>query len=158
MRIVRIDSVVIDRRTNRFGGTRFNGVKNKYAVISRQTNHCPTRIVRNAHNVKIAATVLKILLDRRTQTAVRPDASESPPELSKAAELNGNIQGTTKRTADKGGCGMWVDVDDIARTLDGASECNANSGCEFVPAQCYCAPEVVCICGGGRPPQYRVKR
>ena len=63
--IVRIDSVEIDRRTNYFGGTRLDGVKNKDAVIGWQANHCPARVVRNAHNVKIAATVLKKLLNRR---------------------------------------------------------------------------------------------
>jgi len=82
-------------------------------VIGWQADHCAARIVRYAHNMEIPAAVLEKLLDRRPQTAVHPDSAESPTELSKAAELNGNIQGTTKRTADECGCGMWEDVDGL---------------------------------------------
>lgn len=28
-------------------------------------------------------------------------------------------------------------------------------GCDFVPARCYCAPDVTCVCGGGPPASCR---
>ncbi len=32
-------------------------------------------------------------------------------------------------------------------------QCKARIGCAYVPAeQCYCPPDVVCVCGGGAPP------
>jgi hypothetical protein len=34
-----------------------------------------------------------------------------------------------------------------------AEECEEKAGCHFVPGRCYCSPDVVCICGGGPPPQ-----
>ncbi|HEX9734430.1 MAG TPA: hypothetical protein VGG06_20860 [Thermoanaerobaculia bacterium] len=40
------------------------------------------------------------------------------------------------------------------RQYDGDAEaCEAKEGCRFVPGQCYCSPDVTCICGGGPPPQ-----
>lgn len=40
------------------------------------------------------------------------------------------------------------------RQHDGDAEsCEAKEGCRFVPGQCYCSPNVTCICGGGPPPQ-----
>lgn len=40
------------------------------------------------------------------------------------------------------------------RQHDGDAEsCEAKEGCRFVPGQCYCSPDVTCICGGGPPPQ-----
>ena len=39
------------------------------------------------------------------------------------------------------------------RQSEGTKEsCEAKQGCEFVPAQCYCPPDVICVCGGGEPP------
>jgi hypothetical protein len=34
-----------------------------------------------------------------------------------------------------------------------ASAESCGAGCTFVPAQCYCSPDVTCICGGGPPAQ-----
>jgi len=34
-----------------------------------------------------------------------------------------------------------------------AEACEAKEGCRYVPGQCYCSPDVTCICGGGPPPQ-----
>lgn len=36
---------------------------------------------------------------------------------------------------------------------DSAEACEAEEGCRFVPGQCYCSPDVTCVCGGGPPPQ-----
>lgn len=36
--------------------------------------------------------------------------------------------------------------------------CEATAGCVFVPASCYCPPDVVCICGGGNPPACKKKQ
>ena len=33
----------------------------------------------------------------------------------------------------------------------GPEDCEALGECEFVPGQCYCPPQVVCVCGGGPP-------
>lgn len=30
-------------------------------------------------------------------------------------------------------------------------ECENREGCRFQPANCYCPPEVTCVCGGGPP-------
>jgi hypothetical protein len=39
------------------------------------------------------------------------------------------------------------------RQSEGTKEsCEAKQGCEFIPAQCYCPPDVYCECGGGEPP------
>jgi len=32
-------------------------------------------------------------------------------------------------------------------------ECEAKGGCVYVPQSCYCAPDVLCVCGGGPPRQ-----
>lgn len=34
-----------------------------------------------------------------------------------------------------------------------AEHCESKAGCRFVPAQCYCPPDLVCVCGGGTPAQ-----
>ncbi len=34
-----------------------------------------------------------------------------------------------------------------------AEECESKAGCRFVPAECYCPPDLVCVCGGGPPAQ-----
>ncbi len=31
--------------------------------------------------------------------------------------------------------------------------CEAKPGCAYVFPDCYCAPDVTCVCGGGPPPQ-----
>jgi hypothetical protein len=42
------------------------------------------------------------------------------------------------------------------RQSEGTKEsCETKQGCEFVPSQCYCHPDVKCVCGGGEPPQCR---
>ncbi|MDH3402664.1 MAG: hypothetical protein OEP45_03540 [Acidobacteriota bacterium] len=33
------------------------------------------------------------------------------------------------------------------------AEACVGEGCTFVPAVCYCAPDVTCVCGGGPPAQ-----
>lgn len=35
---------------------------------------------------------------------------------------------------------------------DTEETCEAQGECRFQPGNCYCAPGVVCICGGGPPP------
>ncbi len=42
---------------------------------------------------------------------------------------------------------------DFKQGTDRAEDCVAKSGCTFDPGRCYCAPDVVCICGGGPPPR-----
>ena len=37
------------------------------------------------------------------------------------------------------------------------SDCESKTGCVFVPQSCYCAPDVICFCGGGPPSQCRPK-
>lgn len=38
--------------------------------------------------------------------------------------------------------------------LDGSADsCESKPGCGFEPANCYCAPGLVCVCGGGPPAQ-----
>ena len=37
-------------------------------------------------------------------------------------------------------------------------ECESKSGCVFVTQSCYCAPDVICRCGGGAPSQCRLKQ
>jgi hypothetical protein len=32
-------------------------------------------------------------------------------------------------------------------------ECEEREGCRFEPGDCYCPPEVTCVCGGGPPPR-----
>ncbi len=39
----------------------------------------------------------------------------------------------------------------------GAKFCEANSKCEFIPANCYCPEEFQCICGGGPPSSCQLK-
>lgn len=36
---------------------------------------------------------------------------------------------------------------------DTQADCEAESGCLFTPGNCYCPPDLVCVCGGGPPPQ-----
>jgi hypothetical protein len=31
--------------------------------------------------------------------------------------------------------------------------CETKPGCKYVPGNCYCPPDVLCRCGGGKPPQ-----
>ena len=31
--------------------------------------------------------------------------------------------------------------------------CESKPDCKYVPGSCYCPPDVICRCGGGRPPQ-----
>jgi hypothetical protein len=31
--------------------------------------------------------------------------------------------------------------------------CESKPGCKYVPGNCYCPPDVLCVCGGGKPPQ-----
>jgi hypothetical protein len=33
--------------------------------------------------------------------------------------------------------------------------CEEKEGCLFEPGMCYCPPDLVCVCGGGPPPQCR---
>jgi hypothetical protein len=33
------------------------------------------------------------------------------------------------------------------------ADCESKTGCIFVPQSCYCAPDVICRCGGGPPSQ-----
>lgn len=32
-------------------------------------------------------------------------------------------------------------------------QCESQTGCKFVPASCFCPPDLTCACGGGPPPQ-----
>ncbi len=34
-----------------------------------------------------------------------------------------------------------------------AAACEQKAGCRFVPAECYCPPDLTCVCGGGPPAQ-----
>ena len=46
----------------------------------------------------------------------------------------------------------------LFRQNEGTKEiCESKQGCEFVPGQCYCPPDVLCVCGGGEPPLCRSK-
>lgn len=46
----------------------------------------------------------------------------------------------------------------LFRQSEGTKEiCEEKQDCEFVPAKCYCPPDVYCICGGGEPPQCKSK-
>jgi hypothetical protein len=33
------------------------------------------------------------------------------------------------------------------------ADCESKDGCVFIPQNCYCAPDVICRCGGGPPSQ-----
>jgi len=35
--------------------------------------------------------------------------------------------------------------------VDGVSECESKQGCIYQPQNCYCPPDVICRCGGGKP-------
>jgi len=64
---------------------------------------------------------------------------------------------TLHRTDDGYVCLPAVSVceDGFAQGSDKPSVCTAISGCTYVPGDCYCPPDpnVICICGGGEPPQ-----
>ncbi len=49
---------------------------------------------------------------------------------------------------DAGRCGE--DFDQVDGTVD---SCEARDGCSYVPGECFCAPGLTCICGGGPPPR-----
>jgi hypothetical protein len=34
-----------------------------------------------------------------------------------------------------------------------SESCESKTGCKYVPGKCYCPPDVLCRCGGGKPPQ-----
>ena len=61
-------------------------------------------------------------------------ASPQPPDYTCVAARNACEQGFVQRTGD-------------------ATSCEATQGCKFVPGECYCPPDLVCVCGGGPPPQ-----
>jgi len=47
----------------------------------------------------------------------------------------------------------------LFRQSDGTKEnCESRTGCEFIPATCYCPPGITCVCGGGEPAQCRSKK
>ncbi len=50
-------------------------------------------------------------------------------------------------------CGEPVSECEIGFIQHNASAERCAEGCTFVPAKCYCAPDVTCICGGGPPAQ-----
>lgn len=37
--------------------------------------------------------------------------------------------------------------------VDGRQDCEAVTGCKFVPGECFCPPLALCACGGGAPAQ-----
>lgn len=37
------------------------------------------------------------------------------------------------------------------QSLHQKSDCEAKEGCKFLPANCYCEPNKLCVCGGGAP-------
>ena len=39
----------------------------------------------------------------------------------------------------------------FAQAEDSKEICEARSGCKFIPATCFCHPDVECVCGGGPP-------
>jgi len=41
---------------------------------------------------------------------------------------------------------------------DPKAVCNAKTGCVYAPGRCYCPPNVDCKCGGGEPPNCRVRQ
>jgi len=46
--------------------------------------------------------------------------------------------------------GNFIDYEQHQSTID---QCHSQAGCAYIPAaQCYCPPDVNCICGGGEPP------
>jgi hypothetical protein len=38
---------------------------------------------------------------------------------------------------------------------DTREDCESKTGCVYIPPSCYCAPDVLCVCGGGPPGQCR---
>jgi hypothetical protein len=46
----------------------------------------------------------------------------------------------------------------FAQKTGSPEACEAKPGCRFVPASCYCAPDVLCVCGGGPPSQCAKER
>lgn len=49
-----------------------------------------------------------------------------------------------------GNAGNFIDSEQHQSTID---QCQSKAGCTYVPsAQCYCPPDVNCVCGGGEPP------
>jgi len=38
------------------------------------------------------------------------------------------------------------------QALANEASCASKPGCKFVSEECYCPPDVVCVCGGGAPP------
>ena len=37
----------------------------------------------------------------------------------------------------------------FVQSLHGQDACEAKPGCAYQPGECYCPPDVVCVCGGG---------
>jgi hypothetical protein len=49
-----------------------------------------------------------------------------------------------------GSAGNSIDYEQHQSTVD---QCHSQAGCSYIPAeQCYCPPDVSCVCGGGEPP------
>ena len=40
---------------------------------------------------------------------------------------------------------------EFSQAEDSKENCEAKSGCKFIPATCFCHPDVECVCGGGPP-------
>ena len=62
--------------------------------------------------------MIEELPDRRSQAGARPDITKAAPELAKVLYKDGSIQGTTKRTANKGSRGFGRHIDGLIHRCD----------------------------------------
>lgn len=112
-----------------------------------------TESARFAMPAQAPRTMMRIMADRADEDAVNElscqQLSEKPCLESAACTLNLNKTSKTYQCLPaKDHCELMF------RQSEGLEEtCESKQGCEFIPAQCYCPPGALCVCGGGEPPQ-----
>ncbi len=109
--VVRVDTVVVDRRADAFRGPWFQRAQHQRRSARRQADHRAARVVCDAYDVKITTAVIEELLYRRSEAGTRPAIAEAAAEFSEGVNENRRVQGAAKCTSDKGrrGFGRCVD-------------------------------------------------